>query len=58
MLGSRVGRLNPAWNEADAKPDEQFQKAMAVTGEEMEAIVKQVHTYTNTYTNTYTYTYT
>jgi uncharacterized UPF0160 family protein len=40
MLGSRVGRLNPSWNDSELKPDDQFQKAMAITGEEMQSIVK------------------
>jgi len=34
-LGSRVGRLNPAWNEEDTlNPDDQFKKAMEMAGSE------------------------
>ncbi len=35
-LGSRVGGLNPRWNEAatDADLDERFRRAMALTGSE------------------------
>ncbi|XP_075528900.1 MYG1 exonuclease isoform X1 [Dermacentor variabilis] len=33
-LSSRVGHLNPPWNEPNPKLDEQFQKAMRLTGEE------------------------
>jgi len=27
MLGSRVGRLNPSWNDSESLPDEQFKKS-------------------------------
>uniref|UniRef100_A0A7S0HHK7 MYG1 protein n=1 Tax=Hanusia phi TaxID=3032 RepID=A0A7S0HHK7_9CRYP len=40
MLGQRVGRLNPSWNDQGKKPDEQFQKAMQIVGDEMESIVE------------------
>uniref|UniRef100_A0A1E1X978 Putative secreted protein n=1 Tax=Amblyomma aureolatum TaxID=187763 RepID=A0A1E1X978_9ACAR len=33
-LSSRVAHLNPPWNEPNPKPDELFQKAMKLTGEE------------------------
>lgn len=33
-LSSRVSHLNPPWNEPNPRPDEQFQKAMRLTGEE------------------------
>lgn len=33
-LSSRVGHLNPPWNEPNPKPDEQFAKAMRLAGEE------------------------
>ncbi|KAH7971185.1 hypothetical protein HPB49_020099 [Dermacentor silvarum] len=33
-LSSRVAHLNPPWNEPNPKLDEQFQKAMKLTGEE------------------------
>ncbi|EKX42437.1 hypothetical protein GUITHDRAFT_73898, partial [Guillardia theta CCMP2712] len=39
MLGQRVARLNPSWNDQSKKPDEQFQKAMQIVGDEMESIV-------------------
>uniref|UniRef100_A0A7E4V096 UPF0160 protein MYG1, mitochondrial n=1 Tax=Panagrellus redivivus TaxID=6233 RepID=A0A7E4V096_PANRE len=33
-LNSRVGNLNPAWNQEDANPETQFDKAMKVVGRE------------------------
>uniref|UniRef100_A0A023GN45 Putative secreted protein n=1 Tax=Amblyomma triste TaxID=251400 RepID=A0A023GN45_AMBTT len=41
-LSSRVAHLNPPWNEPNPKPDEQFQKAMKLTGEEF---LDRVHYY-------------
>lgn len=34
LLSSRVSCLNPAWNDAEKNDDEQFQKAMQLTGSE------------------------
>ncbi|XP_035681585.1 MYG1 exonuclease-like [Branchiostoma floridae] len=39
-LSARVGRLNPAWNEADQDTTERFHKAMAMVGEEFEDRVR------------------
>jgi uncharacterized UPF0160 family protein len=39
MLGQRVARLNPAWNDKTTQPDAQFLKAMAMAGEEFESVV-------------------
>lgn len=38
-LSSRVGRLNPSWNEQGVDRDAQFQKAVAMTGEDFLAFV-------------------
>lgn len=38
-LCSRVGNLNPHWNEIDAVPDERFQKAIELIGGEFESNV-------------------
>ena len=44
-LSSRVGRLNPSWNEpsTDELRMEQFEKAITMTGEEFIAIAKGYH---------------
>ncbi|CAH1268595.1 C12orf10 [Branchiostoma lanceolatum] len=39
-LSSRVGRLNPAWNEEDQDTNERFCKAMEMVGEEFEDRVR------------------
>eukprot|EP01127_Copromyxa_protea_P020707 TRINITY_DN694_c0_g1_i1.p1 TRINITY_DN694_c0_g1~~TRINITY_DN694_c0_g1_i1.p1 ORF type:complete len:339 (-),score=97.73 TRINITY_DN694_c0_g1_i1:20-1036(-) len=45
-LGSRVSRLNPAWNDTIKTPDEQFKLAMALTGKEfLEAVDDLVKTW-------------
>jgi len=41
-LGSRVGRLNPGWNQTGQIPDEQFKLAMALTGREFLEIVDEI----------------
>jgi len=41
-LGSRVGRLNPGWNEVGKKPDEQFKLAMSLTGKEFLECVENI----------------
>jgi MYG1 exonuclease len=38
-LGSRVGRLNPGWNETDIDIDSRFADAMALTGAEFSSAV-------------------
>eukprot|EP00475_Leptophrys_vorax_P012131 TRINITY_DN1855_c0_g1_i1.p2 TRINITY_DN1855_c0_g1~~TRINITY_DN1855_c0_g1_i1.p2 ORF type:complete len:321 (-),score=102.12 TRINITY_DN1855_c0_g1_i1:2053-3015(-) len=43
-LPSRVGRLNPRWNQPDVTPavrDQQFLKAVEITGEELTSILLQ-----------------
>ncbi|AFZ81689.1 uncharacterized protein family UPF0160 domain-containing protein [Theileria equi strain WA] len=41
-LGSRVGRLNPAWMDVDGNPDERFMKAIEVAGKEFEHFVTNI----------------
>jgi len=42
-LSSRVAALNPAWNEADARPDERFEAAMALAGGEFLQALRGLH---------------
>jgi len=39
-LGSRVGRLNPWWNDANPKYDEKFKLAIEITGQEFMSFVE------------------
>jgi len=39
-LDAQVDHLNPAWNEPDVKPDDQFQKAMKLAGDKFEDRVR------------------